>query len=381
MAAETPDAWIERPRRDPDRALRIAMALATAAIVFLLAPFAYALGAAAVTVAATWPLHRRVLRLVGQRTWVAAGVSTTTIALLALVPLGIVATVFVGEAAALAGQVADAMESGALSEWVGWVADDERAGSARISAWLAPLVEPLLPGDVELGPIVAGPVREGAIALLREAAASVPGLVHATLRAVVGVLIYVATTAVLYVEGPSLVRLANDLSPLEPRYQKRLVALFVQISRNLVVGTFAVAAIQGMVAGIGYALFGVDRVVFFAVVTAVFALVPFVGTSLVWIPIAVYTGVHDGAAPAIGLAVWSSVATTQIDNLVRPFFTRGSLQVHPLLVGLAAFGGLQWFGIPGALLGPFVAALFAALYAICADAFCGDASEGDRRTP
>ena len=52
----------------------------------------------------------------------------------------------------------------------------------------------------------------------------------------------------------------------------------------------------------------------------------------------------------------------QIDHIVRPLFMRGSTNIHPLLVFLAAFGGLAWMGIPGALVGPVIVAFFVAMY-------------------
>jgi predicted PurR-regulated permease PerM len=365
-------------RPDPGSVVLIAaMACATAALVVLLVPFAYAIGAAAITVTAAWPLHRRVLAAVRGHSWVAAGVSTTSIAVLALVPIAIVTLVFLREAGLLAGQIADAIERGDLSAWIGWVSDDGGDGTAGVSAWLARRLGTALPDDVDLGPIVAGPLRDATIGLLRQAAASLPAILQATLQALVGVGMYLLTTAVLFVEGPGLVQIAKEITPIAERYQQRLIELFVRISRNLVVGTFAIAVIQGLVSGIGYALFGVERIVFFGVMTAVCALVPFVGTTLVWVPLVAWTATEHGPARAIGLAVWSAVATTQIDNLLRPLFMRGSLELHPLLLLLAALGGLYYLGIPGALFAPFVAAAFVALYHICRDAFGGEGTRDD----
>jgi predicted PurR-regulated permease PerM len=57
----------------------------------------------------------------------------------------------------------------------------------------------------------------------------------------------------------------------------------------------------------------------------------------------------------------AAVLTSMLDNFVRPWFLRGSVNLHPLLAFIAAFGGLQTLGFAGVFLGPIVASLFLAL--------------------
>jgi len=47
-----------------------------------------------------------------------------------------------------------------------------------------------------------------------------------------------------------------------------------------------------------------------------------------------------------------------LDNLIRPWFLRGSANLHPLLAFVATLGGLQMIGFSGVFIGPIIAALF-----------------------
>ena len=72
--------------------------------------------------------------------------------------------------------------------------------------------------------------------------------------------------------------------------------------------------------------------------------------------------------------------TSSVDNFVKPMLLRGDTNVHPLLIFLAVFGGLVWFGLPGVFLGPVLVALFLALYTIYCEDFLGLPRESVGRT-
>ncbi len=68
-----------------------------------------------------------------------------------------------------------------------------------------------------------------------------------------------------------------------------------------------------------------------------------------------------GLGWAGGLLLWSVTVTGTTDNLLRPFFMRGSSDIHPLLLFFAVFGGMYWMGVTGVLVGPVVIAFFLTL--------------------
>ena len=207
---------------------------------------------------------------------------------------------------------------------------------------------------------------------------SLPSVFSVLVNFSIDVVIYVFTVVTLYMEGPAMIVALKRLSPLADEYEDRLFAVFGEFSINMVVGSLATAAIQGVVAALGYWIVGVDRVIFLGVATGVLSFVPLVGTLAVWVPVSLYVGVNMGWSWALFVVVWSIVFTGTVDNLARPLFMRGSTDIHPLLVFLSVFGGMYWMGIPGVLVGPVIVAFFLALYTIYLNDYLGVENEKEQ---
>ncbi|WP_263383423.1 AI-2E family transporter [Granulicella arctica] len=119
-------------------------------------------------------------------------------------------------------------------------------------------------------------------------------------------------------------------------------------------GRAGIAALQGILAGLAYWLFGVPGVILWSFTTCAFAMIPGVGAILVWGPIAVYLGLSGHWGKAALLAVWGGVIVSTIDNILYPMFVGSRLRTHPVAILLAIIGGVALFGIPGIILGPVI---------------------------
>lgn len=119
-------------------------------------------------------------------------------------------------------------------------------------------------------------------------------------------------------------------------------------------GVLLVAFVQGICAGIGYALFGVPSPVLLAIITAFSSLIPGLGTMLVIIPASAFLFFSEQVGFALGLLLWGVFIVGLLDNLLRPQLLAHDIGVHPILVLFAVFGGLWAFGFAGILLGPLL---------------------------
>jgi len=126
-----------------------------------------------------------------------------------------------------------------------------------------------------------------------------------------------------------------------------------------------VAFIQGVLAGIGYFIFGVKSPVLLGVLTALAALIPVVGTAIVWGPTviiyffnAMASNDSTGIALSLGLLAYSIFPVSIIDNFIRPKIIGDKSKTHPILVLLGILGGVATFGFVGILLGPIIITLF-----------------------
>jgi predicted PurR-regulated permease PerM len=126
-------------------------------------------------------------------------------------------------------------------------------------------------------------------------------------------------------------------------------------------GSLLIAALQGLVAGAGFVLFGVPSPALWGTVAALAAFVPSVGTSLVLIPCVLYLAFTGHRGPAIGLTIWSATAVGLLDNMLGPKLMARGTHTHPLVMLLAIMGGIAFYGPLGVILGPITVSLLYAL--------------------
>jgi predicted PurR-regulated permease PerM len=148
---------------------------------------------------------------------------------------------------------------------------------------------------------------------------------------------------------------AEHLMPLNPRHTRRLLREVRRLGRIVVIGNFGTAVIQGVIAGVGFAIAHVPEAAFLGAMTAVTSLVPVVGTMLVWVPAGAL--LIAGGHPAAGafVLVWSAIAVVGFcDYAVRPALVGGGESMSSWMMFVALFGGIELFGFVGVLLGPMI---------------------------
>ena len=158
-------------------------------------------------------------------------------------------------------------------------------------------------------------------------------------------------------EGPALLdgleRYALSLGGV----QKRVFQRAVVVTRATVKGTLVIGIVQGLLGGLGFWMFGVGGAAFWGAVMVIASMLPVVGTSLVWIPGVIFLLAAGETTPAIGLALWSAIIVSNIDNVLRPILVGGDTEMPDLLVLISTFGGLGMFGGAGLIVGPVLAAV------------------------
>lgn len=173
-------------------------------------------------------------------------------------------------------------------------------------------------------------------------------------------------------DGDRLKKWVVSLSPLPDAYDDDIMISLKHTVNSVIRGSLVMALIQGFIAGVGYWIFGVPNPAFWGSVTAISAVIPGVGTSIVVVPAIIYLFVVGSTAPAIGLLIWGAVAVGLIDNFLRPYLIHRDTHLHPLLVLMSVLGGISLFGPLGFLIGPLVFSLFLALVNIYSKLVSGE---------
>ena len=133
---------------------------------------------------------------------------------------------------------------------------------------------------------------------------------------------------------------------------------FKDVTISTLVGTGLTAVVQGVMVGFGFYVTGLSNPLFWGVVTVIFAILPVVGSGLVWIPGVAALAIDGRYGAAIGLAVLGAVAVGNVDNVIRPYVYRRWAQIHPFITVIGAFAGLRFFGLLGLLIGPLAISYF-----------------------
>lgn len=151
------------------------------------------------------------------------------------------------------------------------------------------------------------------------------------------------------------------LLPFGEAQNERLLILTRDLVSASVTATLAIAAVQGIVGGIAFALLGIKSAAVWGLVMAILSFLPLVGATLIWLPAAVWLMLSGSLAKGIILILVGIVIMGHVDNVVRPLLLSGKSQMNTLVLIMSLMGGLSAFGFIGIVLGPLVAAVVTAL--------------------
>lgn len=168
-------------------------------------------------------------------------------------------------------------------------------------------------------------------------------------------------------DGQSLKSELMRMSPLRDTYDQTLFTRLEAAVNSVVRGNLTIALLQGTLTTIGFSIFGVPNAVLWGTVAAIAAMIPGIGTALVFIPTIIYLYFTGNTFGAVGLIIWGALAVGLIDNLLTPRLISHGIQLHPLIVLIAVIGGISFFGAVGIFLGPLVLSFLFTLLSIYSD--------------
>ncbi|MBW3023118.1 AI-2E family transporter [Candidatus Woesearchaeota archaeon] len=165
-------------------------------------------------------------------------------------------------------------------------------------------------------------------------------------------------------DGKLFIRKVEQMLPVKENHKKAIFSKTKEMLGSTIYGIIVVAFVQGIIAGIGYFIFGVRSPVILGIMTALAALVPIIGTAIVWLPtslVMIFEGLTKNQNSlvfnGIGLLIYGALLVSLIDNFLRPKIIGDRAKLHPVLVLIGILGGIAAFGIVGVLIGPLVLAL------------------------
>ncbi len=156
-------------------------------------------------------------------------------------------------------------------------------------------------------------------------------------------------------------QIRQSLSYFLGKYQKLYLKAAGDTAHAVVYGLVLAAMGQGLIAGVGYAVAGVNAPVLLGAITALLAMVP-MGASLIWLPVSFSLIFSDQLWQGIGLLLWGVFVISTIDNVIRPLVISGAGRIPFLVVLFGVYGGLIAFGAVGLFLGPIILSVLLAVW-------------------
>jgi len=166
----------------------------------------------------------------------------------------------------------------------------------------------------------------------------------------------------LFREGAQWAYRVGNLLPLSPDQVARLYRNISDAIIANVYGMVSVGLVQGVLTGIAMWIVGMQSALLLGVAAGFASIIPVVGSSIVWLPVAIYLLATAPVWKGIFLLIWGTAVVSAIDNVVRPWVVGGRIALHPLVLLFFIFGGVEAFGFLGLFLGPVVASVLAALF-------------------
>ncbi len=344
-----------RPHRPPSPGGKVFLLLLvgiTLAFGLILLPFYGTIFWSMVLAILFAPLHRRVLRLTRQRANWAALVTLALVMLIVVLPLSLITASLVAETSSaykriqtgelnfglMLQQIFDALPASVLRLL-------ERFDLGNLASLLQHLSELITRGSQLLAPHILNFGQNTLDFVLRFA-----------------IMLYLLFF--LFRDGTALSSRINDAIPLAPAHKSELFGKFATVIRATVKGNILIAMAQGALGGLMFGFLGINGAVLWGVMMAILSLLPAVGASLVWGPVAIYllaTGSHWQGGVLVGFGVF---VIGLLDNILRPILVGKDTKMPDYLVLLSTFGGLAVFGLNGFVIGPVIAAMFMAVWGI-----------------
>lgn len=318
----------------------------------LMAPFLVGIGWAIILAVTTFPLYRRLRRILRNRESLSAAIMVVAVALLLVGPT----VTFVGLLGKQGVQAYKVIERiGQEGGAVQFLQDrlDAYTSLAVIGPWVAKGKVYLLSASEDLETTVTPAMKKTVAAIL--------GLFTVALANffsfLVNLAIMLIALGIFYIKGDFLFGHALSLLPLPETKKEILFYRLDQVMKAVIRGILLTWATQGILGGLGFWATGLPSPAVFGVLTAFAAIVPVVGTTLVWLPGGLYLILAGKTLYGVGLLLWGGIVVSRIDGILLPLLIGGKVEIPLALILVGVVGGVFAFGLMGLVIGPLLLAV------------------------
>ena len=327
-----------------------ALLLYLAGVLSILLPYLHPLLWAAILAILTFPVYDKLYGAVKGRKNLAAGLMTSLVILILVIPVVVLIFFLANQGQDFYTPIEKAFTGSPAGVW-------NRVKNFPLFSFFQESLGPFLTWlGVDLQETVKLSAQKGFDFLVGFSTTIVKRSLSFTLK----LLIVGLSLFFLYRDGKTFLHHLLALFPMEARTKNELVSTVKDVLAKLLYGLFLASLVQGILASAGYWVVGLPVPLLFGAATAMAALIPLVGTALIWAPATLYLLLSGKIFQGMILLAWGGLLIAPSDNLIRTVFMSGragTTYIPPLVIILGILGGISVFGVIGIILGPIMLAL------------------------
>ncbi|MFD2179937.1 AI-2E family transporter [Veronia pacifica] len=288
------------------------------------------------------PLHGWIQKKIPNRANTAAALSCTLLTFIIIIPLAFVFAAILNQSLRF------------FTDSYAWFS----SGGAKVildSPQVTYVID--LVNTLPIDPISAQEIAQNAASTLSKFSGQMLGLSSKFVGDITGVFInFLLMLFVLFFllrDHEKIIQTLRHVIPLSRSQEDTLLDEVEKVAKSAVLGSFLTALAQGILGGFAMWLAGFPGL-FWGTMMAFASFIPVVGTTLIWLPSAIYLFLIGDWQWALFLVIWGAVVVGSVDNLLRPLLMQGNSGMNTLLIFFSLLGGLHAFGLMGLIYGPIV---------------------------
>lgn len=188
------------------------------------------------------------------------------------------------------------------------------------------------------------------------------GIASNLMKVIVQFGVAILLTYYFLIDGKSAVNNAIALFPekeIVRRFLAELNAIYNSLFNVYLISSF----ITGMIGAVGFMLLGISYPFLWGMTIAIFAFIPLIGTSVVYVPLAIYYLVTQNYVMGGIVFVFGLIFLNVIpENILRPRLAMRGASIHPAITLLAFAAPLFVVGAKGIIVGPAIYGFILAAY-------------------
>lgn len=169
---------------------------------------------------------------------------------------------------------------------------------------------------------------------------------------------------IFFHDGEKIYNFIYQIAPLEEENKKPIFAQANETFAAVIRGQLLTSLTQAILAGLIFWILKLPAPIFFGAATFLATLIPVLGATSIWLPLAFYLFVHREYSKAGILVLFGVLVISLVDNLIKPAIIGEKTRLPYFLLFFGILGGISVYGLMGIFLGPLVLSVFFVLIKI-----------------